>query len=758
MPAWVPRYPVTAVALVYGAVGVGLLFVPLFNLLHVESAAVIAGVAFFAAGLAALAAFTRGASFRRVVVEQEVLLFLPLAFLTASLVWVDNCDYVRGLLFYALFPGISVALAVALAWALTGIEARPKKTLFACVGMVMLLGGVLSDIGWNPQFYTYNHVFGGVLGPIYDEELAVRPGLFVFRGLSLLWAVLFWYVGTMGRRTERAARDLPVLAAVMLSIGLLYLFSARLGMTSPAWYIQEQLGGHYASERFDLYYDPASLEPSEVERIIQDHEFRYHQIAAVLNSEPEGRVQSYLYPDPDAKAALTGARYTNVAPVWLRQPQVHVLLDSYAAVFPHELAHVFSRAFGLPMLNASFSVGLVEGWAVALEPPDGRPSPHEQVAVTLVKQQQSGQPTVGLTVASTLAPLGFWTGRGAVSYTTMGSFVQFLIEAYGIEAFKAVYAWGNWEDVYGKPVEELAEEWEASLLALPMISRDTEAWVSRRFAVPSLFEKACPHYIPLHRRALEEAHHALTHADTTRALERISFALDERPTWGTALADWARIQLAKGRATEVLDRLDTLAITQQSPTLAWLTGDAWAMLVKPEAARVAYARAYQQIPMFAEELRARLWLRVQWRTAPDLIAALVHEASPDNKARQLAAFEADLPSVAFAQAWLLIEAEEYEKALSVLQRLYVGTIEWPSKAALESLERYQLALFMQTYRLLHRFEDARVVADQLVQAYVGEGAFNQAAYYQDWSEKLAWLAEQPFHALGGPAASLSNRE
>lgn len=754
MPAWVPRYPVTAVALVYGIVGVGLLFVPLFNLLHVESAAVIAGVAFFAAGLAALAAFTRGTSFRRVVAEQEALLLLPLAFLTASLAWVDNCDYVRGLLFYALFPCISVALAVALAWALTGIKVRPKKTVFVCVGVVMLLGGVLSDIGWNPQFYTYNHVFGGVLGPIYDEELAVRPGLFVFRGLSLLWAFLFWHVGTISRRTKRTPRDLAVMTAMMLSIGLLYLFSARLGMTSPAWYIQEQLGGHYASEHFDLYYDPASLAHAEVERIVQDHEFRYHQLMTALNTEPEGRVQSYLYPDPDTKAALTGARYTNVAPVWLREPQVHVLLESYAAVFPHELAHVFSRAFGLPVLNASFSVGLVEGFAVALEPPDGRPSPHEQVAVTLVKQQQSGQPTVGQTVASTLAPLGFWTGRGAVSYTTMGSFVQFLMEAYGIEAFKAVYAWGNWEDVYGKQVEELAEEWEATLLALPTISRDTEAWVSRRFAVPSLFEKACPHYIPPHRRALKEARYALTEADTSRALARLAFALEERPTWSTALADWARIQLAQGRATEVLERLDTLAITQQSPTLAWLTGDAWAMRAKSEVAQAAYARAYQQIPMFAGESRARLWLRMQWRTEPGLIAALVREASPEQKTRRLAAFEADLPSVGFAQAWLLIEAEQYEQALSVLQRLHVGVIEWPSKAALESLERYRLALLMRTYRVMYRFEDAKAVADQLVQAYVGEGAFNQAAFYQDWSEKLAWLAEQRFHAWDGPAASL----
>ena len=61
----------------------------------------------------------------------------------------------------------------------------------------------------------------------------------------------------------------------------------------------------------------------------EDHEFRYAQLARQLEIDGPERIASYLYPNVVTKARLTGARTTNVAPVWLRRPQVHVLLTAY---------------------------------------------------------------------------------------------------------------------------------------------------------------------------------------------------------------------------------------------------------------------------------------------------------------------------------------------------------------------------------------------------------------------------------------------
>ena len=111
-----------------------------------------------------------------------------------------------------------------------------------------------------------------------------------------------------------------------------------------------------------------------------------------------------------------------MTPVWLSTPQVHVLAGQFEEIFPHELVHAFSRSFGMPILNASPAVGLVEGLAVAFEPPDGGPDASEQVAAVM-----GGETADRL--ARSLDPFGFWGGRGAVSYTTTGSFVGYLCEA-----------------------------------------------------------------------------------------------------------------------------------------------------------------------------------------------------------------------------------------------------------------------------------------------------------------------------------------
>ena len=427
---FVSRIPprLRGVVVVYTVLGLVLWAVPLLNILHVESAAVVAGAAFFVAGTSALRWRAEGGRGGVVLRGQLAALGVPWALLTMTLLWTPNCGYMQGLLFFALFPVVSVVLAVGLARALVGL--RHARAAFWGLGLAVLLLTPLYDLGLHPQFYVYNHVFGGVLGPIYDEELALRPGLFFFRGLTLCWAGVLYAVGSWRRDGAVRALVPGVVCAVFLAAG--YRYAAPLGINTPEGYLAGALGGVYHTAHFDLYYDPATLDADAVARLGEDHEYRYAQLARRLEVTVPGRIASYLYPDPGTKARLTGAHRTNVAPVWLRRPQVHVLMEAYEQVFPHELAHVFSRAFGLPVLRASLSVGLVEGLAVALEPPDGLPSPHDQVAAVL--KEPPGAPAAAL--AERLSPLGFWTGRSAVSYTTMGSFVRYLLDAYGAERLK----------------------------------------------------------------------------------------------------------------------------------------------------------------------------------------------------------------------------------------------------------------------------------------------------------------------------------
>ena len=730
------------ILLTYAVVGVALWPVPLFNIVHVESAAVVAFVAFFVAGWAALTAFNRPVplSAGHVLATQGGALIVPLALLTVSLLWAPNCDYMRGLGFYALFPGITVVLAVGTAYALSGTGWRFQKTLLAGLGIGIAALGPLYDIGLHPQFYTYNHVFGGVLGPIYDEDLAIRPGLFAFRGLTLLWAALAFLVGGALRQAKTGWRVRVGMGLIAMLLAGGYGFSAPLGVNTPAWYLQQELGGHRPTEHFDIYYDPDALAAHEVETLARDHEYRYAWLADRLQVDGPDRIISYIYPDPDTKARLTGARTTSVAPVWLPQPQSHVLLNRYEGTFGHELVHVFSRQFGLPILKASWAVGLVEGLAVALEPPDGAPTPREQVSAAALRTGLDAD-ALADQVAARLRPFGFWTGRGAVSYTTMGAFVGFLLDRYGPERVRAVYARANFEAVYGQSIDALAQEWAATLHDMPLIARGAAALVTRRFAQPSLFEQRCPHYVPPFRRAYRAGQAALVTADTAAAINHFARALRQQPRFTAAHRALARIRLARGEAATAITQLDTLAAGLRTPSLAFALGDAYVINGQPTAARRHYQEVIRGLPYYAHETRGHVVHRWLTATRPDAVQVLVVGDSAAAQAQRLRALPERTPVL---DAWIArrrMAAGHYGEADSlwnVLPSIRITDDAPPTYAG--SLRRARLQWHAYSALEHGAYAVAKQQACNLATAFRAIGALNAAATAEERAQRAAWAA------------------
>ena len=79
-----------SVVLVYVLLSLALWSTPLLRILHVESSALVALVAFFVAGLSSLSGFARGMSFRRMLMRHEAALFIPWVLLTVTLLWTPN--------------------------------------------------------------------------------------------------------------------------------------------------------------------------------------------------------------------------------------------------------------------------------------------------------------------------------------------------------------------------------------------------------------------------------------------------------------------------------------------------------------------------------------------------------------------------------------------------------------------------------------------------------------------------------------------
>lgn len=747
---------IVAPAAFYAVTCFVLWMVPLFNILHAESSAVIAGISFFVAGFAAAAQFRAGTPLHRVFRTQALLLLIPWALLTFTLLWQPNCSYGQGLLFFLLFTLPSVWLAVALAFFLDAAGIAFKKTAIVLAGLLLALGGVIFDLGFHAQFFTYNHVFGGVLGPIYDEELTIRAGLLAFRLRTCLLG-LFLVLLAAGFRPHSATKTWVQAGVVGMLLLLTYVFAAPLRINTPAWFIRKHLDGHFETAHFDMYYDTAAIDSAGVARLAQEHEYRYHFIQSQLGIDVSQRIQTYIYPDAERKHWLTGSRNTSVTPVWLAVPQMHILHDVFNDVFPHELAHVFSREFGLPVIRASLSVGLVEGLAVALEPPDGRPTPHEQVltAVTLATPPGTAPDINGqIKLASRLSPLGFWGGRGAVSYTTMGSFVRFLADTYGYARVMEVYASSDFERVFQKPIETLVAEWADGLVATPYVDRAAQVYASRRFSIPSLFEKDCPHHLPAHERLLREGAAALSDGDTLAALQNIEDALARAPAYEPALDAWAALHITRGDTRPVIDRLlhtlqDTTEMRVVSAGLWVRLGDALALEGAPDEAVAAFDSARVILPLYAHQQHGLIALR---QALADMQLVQQINRSADSTAGKVARLDALLASARMAAL-----APEKEQAVRVLQGVLLALDE-SNEAALRYLAKVDatqmeaggartLARLARVVRaFLHyrvgNFEEARAAAEAIALEFEAVGAFNAALEFSDFADKMHYIIMQ----------------
>lgn len=636
-------------ALAYALVALVLVPFPLIGMLHVESAAIVAAVAFFLAGVDSLRAFRHGGDVPTAMRRHSVLLAIPALVLASTAIWRPNCDIAAGAGLFALFTVPSALLGVSLAFALHGTRRKRPVAWLICIGLCAIVGGVLSDLALRPQLFTYNHVFGGVLGPVYDEELSIRPGLFVFRGLTLLWSVWLLAVGFWAETRSRSALLSGALASVL--IGLAYLFSVPLGFQQSESNLARELGGVRDHGDIVIHFDSTKTPPGEVDRILDEALYRSSVLEERLDTRLRAPVHIYAYPDAQTKGALLGSRETSVVPVWLRTPQVHMLVSSVERSLGHELVHVYAREFGMPLIHASPSIGLIEGLAVALEPPDGMPTA-EALTATLLTDSSEVVFQPADVVASTMRPFGFWTARAGVAYTVNGAFVAWLLERFGPDPVKRVYGNGDFAEAFGLPADALATEWVTHLRGVEVSEADLQvaAWL---FQQPSLFEVGCPHFVPPYVRWSRYGAEALRTGRPASAQALFAHALRDAPSYEPAVIGWVGATAAIGATGSVRESRRFAALAADSSASVRTVIAAADLLVlagdRPGAQRL-YQKALDRLSPADYVNRALLTRRMAAPTSTiqQLSAAV---ANPERSAQQLAGTEPVWSALLFDQAF-----------------------------------------------------------------------------------------------------------
>lgn len=558
-------------------IGIVLLFIPLLGDFHIESAMLVSLVGCFWAGVSACKSQKSNDFFAALRIS-GFLFLVGLPLLVKAIV--TGCFSIDGLAFWLLFPLPSVFFGFAIGRLLRIWDIPYRRLITIVVLIAVALGIFLYELLTYPQVYFYNHVWGGWPGPIYDEIVQVSEAAVFFRLLTVLWAILLWHIPTIS--SDNFSKWIVGFStiAVLLSYSQL----TELGVLSPRSHLQNVLGGHKVTEHFDLYYDHQLYSDYEIELLAKEHEFYFDQIESQLElseRDTTRKIESYLYGHPWQKKELVGAKFTSFVPVWLDHDQLHIAKQQIDHSLKHELVHVLAKEFGNKLFNASWSVGLLEGIAVAIDGGSSRTSTVDQIVVS-----EKPYPTAE-ELKHAFSPRGFYGGRSGVNYTTSGSFVRFLMKNYPISNLKEAYHTGDFTEAYETDWETLTQEWHQSL---DFVETDTvDRKIARRiFSRPSLFEKECPHIVSDFGLAEDRYQFFLANRDTTRALEALDRAVVLSDSVPPMKAEWSYRNLMTGNPQKIQQ---AASLQDSTLDLQLLYADAFAMTNNEERARPHLDRA-----------------------------------------------------------------------------------------------------------------------------------------------------------------------
>lgn len=391
-------------------------------------------------------------------------------------------------------PSALLGTSLAVAAALLARGRAAGTALLYALALLASLGVSLFRAWSGPAAFVADPLLGLWPGPLYDEALVPDLRAVLFRAGALAGAIA---VAALAEGWARAARY-GARAALAPAVVLSFLAAAgaaagaraaqgALGISGEREDVARVLGGRREGAHCTLLH-PAEKPEAAAAALLAECEFQAADVARALGIEAPPRVTAFVYRSAAEKRRLVGAAGTEYSKPWLGE--LHVVDGPLPLpAFRHEVVHAIAAgaargplrvpayAFVLP------SLGLVEGLAVALESPRSAWTVHEW---SRAARDEGLLPDVrGL-----FGTAGFARQPPARAYTAAGSFLRFLLERHGPGPVREAYRTGDVGAALGRPLGELAAEWERFLDGVeppPGLSLAARARMSRG----SVFSRTC---------------------------------------------------------------------------------------------------------------------------------------------------------------------------------------------------------------------------------------------------------------------------
>ncbi len=478
------------------------LFFPLLNTLNYEFSLAAAFFAYFLSGPLGFGLF-RWAE-RRVSSASDIwltlisygslallpVIFFPLGEVLLNSLRVKNCDIFAGLnvYFFLIVPSALLGFTIG-AFSAALPRRNWKKFLLLLIGF-FLFASLLSflEVYFGPRV-SLHHL---ILGPL--RFYALNPALnFASEAWNRLYSLFltgFFLIASYWLLVLRKNREMLAVAGILMVFSTIlvilpwFIASDKFGLTWGNRTLHSTLSVTLEEPPVILHYSPEAIEADEAEIFLSKSVYAGKRISRILSIEPKP-VHIYLMTSSQ-KSELTGAQGVHFTKPWRRE--LFISDASSWELLKHELVHLFAAEFGPFPFRVPWNPGLTEGLAEAITHGYAeRDEPHFYLAGAVQSRQN-------LDVERIVSLIGFFARPPFQSYAIAGSFLGFLIRSYSPESVKKIYRGEPFELAFGKPKEQLAEEWRNFLARLPVppsAKAEGPTQYSTQFH-PPFYLKICP--------------------------------------------------------------------------------------------------------------------------------------------------------------------------------------------------------------------------------------------------------------------------
>lgn len=406
---------------------------------------------------------------------------IPLIISIINSIISEFCSFYDGILFYITITLPSVLVGSTIGSLVVYVVKRFRVILFLIV-VVMIAFIPVIEIYFNPQIYFYNPLIAFFPGTIYDEGMAVDLKLTAYRLLNIILALSFFYLISTDKNQIHKIRNVLFILIICVSF---YFTSSFLGFSTSYSKLSGLLSKKIDTSKYLVHYDE-TLPEQEIELLVLNAEYYYNILEKSVEEKPSQKLEIFLFRNSEQKKLYFGSESADVAKPWLYQ--IYLSQESWRGTLKHEIAHIFSSEFGSTIfkLAGAFNPFLIEGFATSQDPFK------DDIYIDYLSSLYYWQ-TENSLVSDILGHSGFFNINSLAAYVFSGSFSKYLLENYGINAFKLFYSSNDIIKSYNIPIDTILKNYSIYLSNF-QIDKNIHSF-HYFFGRKSIIQKVCPRYI-----------------------------------------------------------------------------------------------------------------------------------------------------------------------------------------------------------------------------------------------------------------------